>query len=301
MKTSGNLKYHLMALFTVSVWGTTFVSTKVLLTYGLSPADIMFYRFFIAYILIWFISPLKLFADNIKDELLMVGAGIGGGSMYFLTENMALGITLASNVSLIICTAPLFASIFLHFFGRGESFGKRLLLGSLVALTGVALVVFNGAVILEINPLGDFLTLTAALSWATYTLIIRTLGGRYDTKFITRKVFFYGLVTLSPMFIIHPLNFDPSVMVKPVVWSNILFLGVIASMLCFIIWNIALKNLGGIRTSNYIYLTPIVTLIASSLIINEPVTTYAVMGAVLILLGVYMAEKPLPGILRKKR
>lgn len=231
----------------------------------------------------------------------MVGAGIGGGSMYFLTENMALGITLASNVSLIICTAPLFASIFLHFFGRGESFGKRLLLGSLVALTGVALVVFNGAVILEINPLGDFLTLTAALSWATYTLIIRTLGGRYDTKFITRKVFFYGLVTLSPMFIIHPLNFDPSVMVKPVVWSNILFLGVIASMLCFIIWNIALKNLGGIRTSNYIYLTPIVTLIASSLIINEPVTTYAVMGAVLILLGVYMAEKPLPGILRKKR
>ncbi|MCC8089714.1 MAG: DMT family transporter [Rikenellaceae bacterium] len=301
MTTGRDLKYHIMALFTVTVWGTTFVSTKILLSYGLTPAEIMLYRFFIAYILIWFVSPRKLFCDSRKDELLMLGAGMGGGSMYFLTENLALKITLASNVSLIICTAPLFASIFIHFFGKGEHFGQRLLAGSFIALAGVALVVFNGSVILKISPLGDLLTLIAALSWATYTLIIRSLGGRYNTAFITRKVFFYGLLTLSPVFLFTPLRFDPAVMAEPVVWINILFLGVIASMLCFIIWNIALKNLGGIRTSNYIYLTPIVTLIASSLIINEQITGFAVMGALMILLGVYVAEKPLPEFFRNNR
>mgnify|MGYP000043212160 FL=1 len=279
-----------MAIFTVVVWGTTFVSTKVLINYGLSPAEILLYRFTLAYVCIWFISPRKLFARSLKEELIFVAAGLSGGSLYFLTENTALGITLASNVSLIISTAPILTAFLSLLFFHKERLTSQLIYGSLIALTGVAFVVFNGSFILKINPLGDLLTLTAALMWAFYGIILRYLNN-YPTLFVTRKVFFYGVVTLLPFFIFHPIKFDSEVLLKPVVLANLFFLGVVASMLCYILWTVTIKKLGMLRTTNYIYVIPMVTLLASSLVIHEHITLIALTGSVLILLGVYMAER----------
>ena len=279
-----------MAIFTVVVWGTTFVSTKVLINYGLSPAEILLYRFTLAYVCIWFISPRKLFARSLKEELIFVAAGLSGGSLYFLTENTALGITLASNVSLIISTAPILTAFLSLLVFHKERLTSQLIYGSLIALTGVAFVVFNGSFILKINPLGDLLTLTAALMWAFYGIILRYLNN-YPTLFVTRKVFFYGVVTLLPFFIFHPIKFDSEVLLKPVVLANLFFLGVVASMLCYILWTVTIKKLGMLRTTNYIYVIPMVTLLASSLVIHEHITLIALTGSVLILLGVYMAER----------
>ena len=102
--------FHFMAAVTVSIWGTTFVSTKILIGYGLSPVDILFYRFLLAYICIFFFSYQKLLSNSWRDELMFVAVGLCGGSLYFVAENTAVGITLASNVSLIICTAPIMAA-----------------------------------------------------------------------------------------------------------------------------------------------------------------------------------------------
>ena len=88
-KTNLTYWYHLIAIITVIIWGTTFVSTKVLIHHGLSPVDILFYRFALAYICIWFISPKVLFARSKRDELMFVAAGLCGGSIYFITENTA--------------------------------------------------------------------------------------------------------------------------------------------------------------------------------------------------------------------
>ena len=192
-----------------------------------------------------------------------------GGSIYFITENTALGITLASNVSLIICTAPILTAFLSLLFYRQEKIKPNLIYGSVMALIGVAFVVFNGSFLLKINPLGDMLTLIAALMWAFYCLILKQMGNRYPTLLITRKVFFYGLVTLTPMFLIHPLNTDTTILFNPIVAANLLFLGVIASMLCYIMWNTAVKELGPFRTANYIYIVPLVTLITSAIVIDE--------------------------------
>lgn len=289
--TGKNGIWHLMALVTAAIWGTTFVSTKVLIAQGLSPADILFYRFLLAYLVMWFFSPRILFAHSLKDELLMVGAGLAGGSLYFIAENTALGITLASNVSLIICTTPVFTAILSHFWVKGEKLKRGLLYGSLIALGGVALVVFNGSFILQINPLGDFLTITAALMWAFYNIILKRLDSRYSTLLITRKVFFYGVITLLPVFLLNPLTTDTTILLKPVVIGNLIFLGLVASMLCYIMWNVAVKQLGPTRTSNYLYIIPLVTLLTSSVVIGETITVIALTGAVLILCGVYLAEK----------
>ncbi len=283
--------YHIITILTVVIWGTTFVSTKVLIGYGLSPIEILFYRFLLAYVCIWFVCPRKLLAKNIKDELLFVGTGLCAGSLYFVLENTALKITLASNVSLIICTAPIFTAFLSHFIYRKEHIKSHLIFGSIIALLGVALVVFNGSFILRINPLGDILTILAALSWAFYGIILKKLNGHYSTLFITRKVFFYGIITLVPFMLFSSDVFHPDLLTDPVTIVNLLFLGVVASLLCYIMWNSAVKELGVIQTSNYIYFVPLVTLLTSAIVINEQITSIALLGSVFILFGVYVAEK----------
>mgnify|MGYP000790714664 FL=1 len=283
--------YHLIAILTVSIWGLTFIATKVLIGYGLTPQEIFFYRFLIAYAGIWIISPKRLFANRWKDEFWLMAGGIFGGSLYFFTENTALGITQASNVSFLICTAPLLTTILSLLFYKSEKATKGLIGGSLLALAGVGLVVFNGSVILKISPVGDLLTLLAALSWAFYSLIIRKMTGRYPTVFITRKIFFYGVLTILPAFLLHPLQPDLDILLKPIVLSNLLFLAVLASLICYVLWNVVLKQLGTVRASNYIYLNPLVTMVASVIILHEQITWITLMGAACIILGVYLAEK----------
>lgn len=133
-------KYHLAALFSVAVWGATFVSTKVLIANSLTPAEIFLLRFAMAYICIWPLSGRRLWASGWRDEMTLAVAGITGGSLYFLTENMALEYAPASNVSLIVCTAPVWTAVLLSLLYRGERMTRRQAVGSALAFAGMVLV-----------------------------------------------------------------------------------------------------------------------------------------------------------------
>lgn len=284
------LLFHLLTALVVTIWGTTFVATKVLLQHGLGPVDIMFYRFVIAYFCILFISHKKFKADTWKDEFQLILAGLTGGNLYFVAENTALGITQASNVALLVCTTPIFTALFAYWLYK-EPLRKNMLAGSFIALLGVGLLVFNGSVLLEINPLGDLLSIVASLMWACYCLVLKPLSKRYSTAFITRKVFFYGILTLLFYFLINPLETNQEILFQPIVVLNLLFLGVVASMFCFIAWNAAVKVLGPSRTANYIYVQPFSTLVLSSIILSEVITLTSLIGSLCIIGGVYLAEK----------
>ena len=282
--------YHLMALLTAAIWGTTFVSTKVLIQNGLTPAEIFFYRFSLAYVVILLFSGRRLRARDWCDEGWFALAGVAGGSLYFLTENTALGITLASNVSLLVSVSPVLTVLLLALFYRYR-LRARMWVGSAAALVGVALVVFNGSFLLRINPLGDMLSLSAALSWAFYCLILRKVGGRYPSLFVTRKVFFYGLLSMACYFLFDPLTWKGEALARPAVWMNLLFLGLVASMLCFLMWNVAVKAIGAERAAPYLYVNPLVTMLTASLVLDERITWAAVAGCVLIIGGVYWTER----------
>ena len=290
-KGSGLSLYHILAFMTVAVWGTTFIATKVLIEHGLSPHEIFFLRFFIAYIGCWFIAPKKIFSNSVNDEIMLLLAGLTGGSIYFITENSALGITQTTNVSFIICTTPLLTTLLSLLFDRKEHVGKMFLVGSLVALTGVGLLIFNGSFVLKLSPLGDLLTLAAALSWAFYSTLIKRMSGKYPATFITRKVFFYGVLTVIPYFLLHPWKFPLTDFQQPVVWINLLFLSVLASLVCFMTWSLIVKMIGTIQSSNYLYLNPLFTTICAWLILDEHLTIYAVVGVGLVLIGVYLAGR----------
>ena len=284
------LLFHLITAAVVTIWGITFVSTKVLLQHGLGPMDIMFYRFVIAYCCILAISHKRLWANNWKDELMLMLSGLTGGTLYFIAENNALRISQASNVALLVCTTPIFTALLANWIFK-EPLRKNMMIGSFIALIGVGLVVFSGSVILQINPLGDFLSIMAALMWAIYCLILKPLGNRYSTTFITRKVFIYSILSVMVYFLFDPLMMDVEVLTHPIVLLNLFFLGIVASMLCFIAWNAAVKVLGPSRTANYIYVQPMSTLVLSSIILSEVITLTSLIGAACIIGGVYLAEK----------
>lgn len=286
-----NSIYHLFAILTAALWGTTFVSSKILLDEGLSPAEIMTLRFAIAYVCLLPFVRGKILCDNWKDELLMGLLGITGGSMYFLLENTALLYTQASNVAIIIAATPLLTTLAIHLISRQEQVSPKLYRYSLLSLAGVALVVFNGEFILKLSPIGDILTLGAAVMWVIYSIIILKIQDRYSSLMITRKVFFYGVLTLLPYFAIEPFDIELSILIKPVVAGNMLYLGIIASLLCYWAWNVVIEKLGAVRATNYLYINPIVAMITSWLILNERITALALIGTMLILGGVYLAER----------
>lgn len=286
-----NAKYHILAILTVAVWGTTFISTKILINNGLTPHEIFFIRFVIAYIGIWFISPRRIFSESVKDELTLLAAGLTGGTLYFITENTALQFTQTTNVAFIICITPLITTAMSLWVNKDSKVGRGWAVGSFVALVGVAILIFNGSVILKLSPLGDLLTLAAALSWAFYSLIINKLSKKYNSVFITRKVFFYGTLCVLPTFIVHPPSFPIEGFLRHEVFLNIMFLSILASLVCFVVWNVVLMRIGTIMSSNYLYLNPLFTTVAASIFLDETLTVYAVTGVILVMLGVYIAAR----------
>ena len=283
--------YHILATVVVLIWGVTFVNSKQLLLAGMQAHEIFVVRFLLAYLCIWTISPRRLWADNWRDELRMVLLGMTGGSLYFVTENMAVRMDYVTNVSFIVCTAPLLTTLIALACLKEVKANRSLIMGSLLATAGVALVVFNGQVVLKLNPLGDTLALSAALCWAIYSILLRDVS-HYSATFVTRKVFFYGLVTVLPVFIFQPWSFPLHQLTRPVVWGNLAFLGIIASFACFALWSLTSKKLGALKASNYVYLNPISTFVASALVLDEPMTVMAAIGCACILVGVYWANSP---------
>ena len=230
-------------------------------------------------------------ADNWKDELTMILLGITGGSLYFWSENTAIQLSLVNNVAFIVCNAPLLTLFLGMAFSKEIKATTTIITGSVISLIGVALVIFNGSFILKLNPLGDFLALVAAGSWAVYSLVMRGMTSRYNATFLTRKVFFYGILTILPAFIITPWQFPLGKLAEPVIWMNLLFLGVIAALICFVLWSIVIRELGALTSANYIYLSPVTTMIASAIFLQEPVTWMSVLGSALILSGLFIASK----------
>ena len=296
MTRNSNIFYHLVAFLTVAIWGTTFVATKVLMLNGLSPAQMCTLRFSIAYMLMLCFNHRRFLADSWRDEAKMALLGITGGSLYFYSENEAMNFTTTTNTSLIVCSCPLFATLLVRMVYKDSSRIHIVqLLGSLLAFVGMIIVVLNGRFVLHLSPVGDALAFTACMCWAIYSLLMKSVSNHYGAAFITRKVFFYGVLTILPYYLFIP-GFPPiEVFSRPQVFGNLLFLGCLASMICFLTWNWCISKLGTVKATNWVYFNPITTMIFASWVLDEKITPYFLVGATCILLGMYVADKKTRG------
>lgn len=290
MERDNALKGHLTALITVFVWGTTFISTKVLLR-AFTPVEILFLRFFAGYMALWLVCPKRLKIAERKQELYFAAAGLSGVTLYFLMENVALTYTFASNVGVVVTISPFFIALLAHFFLDGEKLRVQFFVGFVVALTGIFLISFNGSTVLKLNPVGDVLAVLAAISWAFYSVLTRKISNfGYNTIQTTRRAFFYGLLFMLPALFIMDFSPNTAQLIVPVNLFNFLFLGLGASALCFVTWGAAVKMLGAVKTGVYIYAVPVITVVTSALILQERITGLAALGTALTLAGLFISE-----------
>lgn len=285
---------HLLAFITIFIWGTTFVSTKILLK-DFSPIEILFSRFVIGFLILLLIYPRRLRVKGIKQEICFAMAGLSGITLYYLLENIALTYTLVSNVGIIVSVAPFFTAILAHLFLDGEKLRPQFFVGFVVAMAGVVLVSLNGSAHLKINPTGDILAISAAAVWAIYSVLTKKISEfHYNGIQATRRIFFYGLVFMIPALFIFGFQPRQDRLVLPVNLFNLLFLGVGASALCFVTWNFAVKLLGAVKTSVYIYIVPVISIVTSVIVLQEKITGIAVLGSVLTLAGLFISESKGP-------
>jgi drug/metabolite transporter (DMT)-like permease len=294
---------HIGALLTVTAWGTSFLSTKVLMeTGGFTPVEVYVYRFLAAYLVLLLFTFKNIRSKSWRDELTFLISGVCCGSLYFITENYALKMTTTGNVSLLASISPIFTTILVAIMYR-QRIQTGVMIGSVVAFIGAGCIIFSHGEGLEFRPAGDLLALSAAFSWAIYSVAIKRVIPLYNGFFVTRKLFFYGVITAVPLLM---LQHDPSHLhllfdfSQPQYLMNFLFLVLICSLFAYIIWNEAMKILGPVASNNYLYVQPLVTMIAAYFLFDENIYLLGYIGCVLIIGGLIYSDKCPTGRLERK-
>lgn len=284
-------KAHILAFITIFIWGTTYISIKMLLV-EFTPTEILFFRFILAYLVLLIAKPERNPYKSRKEELLFAAAGLCGVTLYFTVQNTSLVYTLASNAGVLVSVAPFFTAIFSWFLLKEEPLRKRFFIGFVFSIIGIILISFNGNFVLKLNPLGDILAFLCAVVWAAYSVLMKKISAlNYHVILCTRKIFFYGIILLIPALPFFGFHWNLARFTYLPNVFHMLFLGLGASALCFVTWNYAVSVLGPVKTSVYIYFNPVVTVVTSAIILHEQITPVAMLGAILILAGLYLSER----------
>lgn len=282
------LRGHIFAIVTITIWSSTFIVSKIILE-NLTPLQVLLMRYVIAVVFLSAIYPKFKRPTSWKEELLFLGIGASLAG-YFIFENSALQRTYSSNVSLIVATIPLMTGLLSMVVFKTKFLTVRNILGFIIAYTGVAIIIINGNSLEGVEPLGDFLAFGAAIMFAIYSVIMEKSKESYHLIQKTRKVFSYGLLVLIVIVLSSGEGFSSIEFSLPL-GGSILYLGVVASSLAFIMWNDAINQLGPVRTNLYIYLVPVVTTVFAFFILKERITWLSLLGTLGILIGLYLSEQ----------
>ena len=281
------LRGHVLSILCVIAWGTSFLVSKGLME-KITPVQLMMLRFIIAWLAIWCIYPKWYF--NWKEEGQFIVLSLVGNTLYYLAENTALRLTLASNVSILVSAAPIASALMLPLFERDERLSGRQIAGIGIAFFGVLFVVFNGVFVLQLNPLGDLPSLPAAFVCALYGVLAKRVMVRYDTFLSTRKLMFYGMITALPLLLLEHGDLNRIRLLKLHDICGLFYLGLICSAVCYMMWNEAIADIGAMKANLYVYAVPVVTMIASAIFLSEKITWGGAIGVVLVVGGMLLSS-----------
>ena len=234
--------------------------------------------------------------------------GFTGVFAYQFLENCAIYYTNAGNVAILVSFGPIVTAVMARVMTDDHSFSFRLLIGSLISMVGVALVAFNGVVNVQFRPLGDIMTLCAMVSWGFYSVLVNQanrLG--IDPLRAVRKSFGWALLMMIPLAVwgttnsgyvvldgSYSITLDSDINLERFTsfanLANLFFLGFLASAASFVLWIRACRILGVVRTTVSLYLTPVIAIIFAALFLKERLTWSSVVGGILILCGVAVAN-----------
>lgn len=279
-----HLRGHAAALVTILIWGSTFVVTKVLLIH-LGPTQVLVLRFAAASLLMVPFAQGFFQWAGWKTEARWAAAGLTGVTAYYLCENAALALTTATDVGLLVTTIPLMTLAAARFGPNRTETGPRLVVGSALALGGVVLVL-GWSVNLRLSWAGDLLALGAAGAFTAYSLVIGGLPSGTHPLVTVARSFLWGTLAALPFLGLEGPWPGAETFLRPEVGGGLAFLILAASGAAYASWNSALRVLGPVKTTNYIYTVPVVNTALGALVLGEPVTALTLAGCGLIVGGV---------------
>jgi len=280
---------HIFTFITIAIWSTAFVGNKVLLSY-LTPIEIMIYRFALAFIIMLIIYPKFSLPKSLKEESFFFFLGLLGVFIYFLLENFALKYTQATNVGLFMGAIPILTAFASFYINKDEKITKNLIIGFVIAFIGISMILLEGKEF-KIRFIGDMLALLGAITFAFYSAILKRAPKNLNSIIITRKSFFYGLILMLFYYLLDGNRLNLGSLKEPIVYANIIYLGIFSSGLAYILYQQGVKRIGAISASNYIYLVPLLTAVTGIIVLNEQLTTTMLIAGALILIGLYIAQK----------
>ncbi len=279
--------YYLLALFVACIWGTTYLVNSDIMAV-VSPIQLMVLRFSLAFVMLWIIRP-KWQMDR-DTEIKVIIIAFFANLLYFMMTNYSIKYTYVANASILGSTSPLFVALLLLVFMHVVP-SKGQVAGYIIAFIGVILIVLNGSISMGVMPMGDLMALMAGFAWAGYGFLMEKYKPKYDSFVLSRKLMFYGLLMSIPFLIIEgaPWNFD-GLFTLPCM-AELLYLGILASALCYVMWNHCTANIGAVKTGLFIYVIPVATLVFGAIFTGEAITLMGLIGFILVIIGLFLGSR----------
>jgi len=280
----------LYLLIPVIFWGLSYIAIKIVLN-ELEPVEMISLRFLLASPALWLILKYKkidIFPLKNSGNLI-----VGAFLIFIHFWVMAVGMkeTTASNTAWILTTAPIFIAI-LGWLVLKERFTLWQSLGLLIAASGVIVLTANGSFdnLKWLNSRGDYIVLGSCITWAIYTIWVRKIRGIANPLLITFwMTTFAGLIFVPYTFLTSDISKFVSLQTDTIV--SLLFLGLCCLAIAFWLWSEGLAKQNATDVGIYLYVEPLITMVGAWVILDERITVWLILGAVLITIGVLISEK----------
>lgn len=286
---------YLKALFAVTVWGGSFIATKLALR-DVSPVTIVWLRFGMGVLILGAVVGIRrqLACPTLRELAFFTLLGGIGITYHQWLQSTGLQTSQASTTAWIVATTPVFMALLGWAFLK-ERLGWLRLGGIALAALGVLLVVSKGdlrAVLIgSFGAPGDWLILLSAPNWAVFSTLSRGALGKHPAARMMFFVMTLGWLLTSIQFFSRPYLAEVPTLTWQG-WGGVAFLGIFCSGLAYLAWYDALKTLPASQLGAFLYLEPLVTVVVAALLLGETVTLASLLGGGVILLGVWQVNRP---------
>lgn len=299
-------KYPVLLLIIANMlWGGNFVIGRIAADY-FPPVTFSLLRWLMAFLIlsIFMIKRIKDHWDILwKYKWVLLLMSITGVAGYNTILYFSLQYTTSINASMVNSASPLVIAIFSVFILR-ERLNMYQMAGIFLSFIGVAFIITKGSleVLLEFSfNKGDLFILVAVVFWGIYSImnkkfskVLPALPALYITSLI-------GILILIPLSIVEMTQPNESVLITPMSILIILYVGILASIIAFLSWNIGVSILGPSRSGVYINLLPVFAVIFATMFTDEHLYWYQIAGGIIVILGVMISSKKSLNPIKKEK
>ena len=282
---------YILLTLTVLFWSGNFVLSRGMHA-EIPPLALAFWRWFVAFLILAPFSLrllLKQSAEIRKYRKFLLIQGILGVTGFNTLIYLAMQTTTAINAVLVnSCIPVLIVVISWIFYGQRLNFRQSI--GVLISFGGVALLIAKGEVteLLQLTfNRGDLLVLTAAFVWAFYSANLKNFPKDLHPLAYLTSIILIGLVFLLPLYLLE-IQTGKYMIFNSATLVTIGYVALFASVLAFIFWTRAVRDVGANRAGPFIHLMPIFSTILAIIFLDEILLTYHVKGIILIFIGIFL-------------